>query len=241
MSCWKLWLLILLARTRSAPQVKVRRHGIAAGRCTSASHGPAVTSCCLFLLLSLTHCTQPVAAAGAVQHALVRIVAEPGDRYMQGLAAVLLAGLDGAGVQLLQHPAAVAAVLARLAAHLPSRTEEAVLLSGLRQAAEEGEACWALLSMLAGALSREATAPPLSHEAAAVGAAPSQLAACTAEVLDLLNDNLRVLCADWSGSSSAARLQSHQAYVLNRLVRVLGGDDQQVMLQAALQRCQRPG
>jgi hypothetical protein len=126
-------------------------------------------------------------------------------------------------------------------AHLPARTEEAVLSGGLRQAAEEGEACWALLSMLAGALSREVTAPPLSHEAAAPQAAPSQLVACTAEVLGLLSDSLRVLCADWSGGSSATSLQRHQAYVLNRLVRVLGGDDQQVMLRAALQRCQRPG
>lgn len=152
---------------------------------------------------------------------------------MRALSTALLAGLEGVGPLLLQHPAAVAAVLARLrvaaataAAEQGAEAPAAKRARGgapepamtpraaAQQAAEEVEASWALCSALAHAL---ASQPEAAEEQEAVEAAAG--AADAAAALGVLAEHADVLCHDWAASGPS--LGKHQAYVLARVARQL--------------------
>ena len=177
----------------------------------------------------------------------MRTIAESENRGMQALSTVLLAGLQGAGAQLLQHPAAVGTVLARLAEHAQAPVAGAAGDAAWEQQAEEVEAGWALCSALAGAVSQHQEAAAVSgkgkqQEEALEEAGPHQHhAARVEEVLGVVGDYLDVLCAKWGGGNGVS-LARHQAYVLARLGPLLAarpgvGEAQQAALRVALERC----
>ena len=159
--------------------------------------------------------------AAVAKEALLHTLAECEQRGMQALSAALLAGLDGVGPQLLQHPAAVGAVLGQLAAAVAAAGEQQQ-----RQGAEAGEgaeAAWALCSALAAALSQR----------------QQQDAAAVAPVLAVLEQHAGVLCHDfWTRSSGSSRVLQHQAYTLQRLAPLLEQRPVGQALEAALERCQ---
>lgn len=166
-------------------------------------------------------------AAVAVKEALLRLVAESANRGMRALSTELLAGLEGVGPLLVQHPQAVAALLDRLQAGDGAKRQRGVqgAAPGTTEVAEEVEAAWALLSALARALSAAAG----GGEEEAAGAAAAEAAA-----LGVLAEHADVLSRDWAASSSA--LGAHQAYVLRLLAPRLAprlGDEAAAQLQAA--------
>ena len=142
---------------------------------------------------------------------------------MQALSTALLAGLEGIGPQLVQHPAAVGAVLDQLAAAAAA----AAAAAGEQQhqgteTGEEAEAAWALCSALAQALSQR----------------QQQDAAAVAPALAVLEQHASVLCHDFWSSSGSSRVLQHQTYTLQRLAPLLAQRPAGQALQAALKRCQ---
>jgi hypothetical protein len=192
--------------------------------------------------------------AEPLQHALVRALGECENRTMQALAGVLLAGLDGTGTQLMQHPAAVGALLARLAelAQQPPSSAAAAQQEQQQQQrqqqAEDAEAAWALCSAVARAITQPADAAgdhEQSQEQQEVASVPLHLhPPHRSEIIELLAGHAEVLCADWSGYSNRDSLRRHQAYVLARLGPLLANhpglsERQQAALQAALKQAHR--
>ena len=139
---------------------------------------------------------------------------------MQALSTALLAGLEGIGPQLVQHPAAVGAVLDRLAAAAAAAAAGEQPHQGT-ETGEEAEAAWALCSALAQALSQQ-----------------QQDAAAVAPALAVLEQHASVLCHDFWSSSGSSRVLQHQTYTLQRLAPLLAQRPAGQALQAALERCQ---
>lgn len=144
---------------------------------------------------------------------------------MQALSTALLAGLEGIGPQLVQHPAAVGAVLDQLAAAADAAAAAAAAGEQQHQGTETGEeaeAAWALCSALAQALSQR----------------QQQDAAAVAPALAVLEQHASVLCHDFWSSSGSSRVLQHQTYTLQRLAPLLAQRPAGQALQAALERCQ---
>ena len=142
---------------------------------------------------------------------------------MQALCAALLAGLDGTGPQLLQHPAAVCAVLDQLAAAAAAVGEQQQQRQGA-ETGEQAEASWALCSALARALTQQ----------------QQQDAPAVAPALAVLEQHASVLCHDFWSSSGSSRVLQHQTYTLQRLAPLLAQRPAGQTLQAALERRQAP-
>lgn len=199
----------------------------------------------------------PCPCAAPIKDALLRTVAEADQRSTQALATSLLAGLEGVGPQLLAQPAALAALLRRLATAAAERPGKRAKTNGEagsgggsvvvaaaaagpgseEEQAEEVEATWALCSALARAVSAEAETGAGGEEAAGE---QGQLGAA-APALGVMAEQMDALCHDWSSSPRAAAIQMHQAYVLRRLgpllePRVEGPGKQ--ALRGALARCE---
>ena len=178
----------------------------------------------------------------SVKEALLRLVAESANRGMRALSTALLAGLEGVGPLLVQHPQAVAALLGRLEAGDGAKRlrggEGGAAAPGLTEAAQEVEAAWALLSALAQALSVSAGEAEGGGggggEGAGEGVDAAAAAAAEEAVLSVLAEHADVLSRDWAASNAA--LGAHQAYVLRRLAPQLVnrlGDEAAAQLQAA--------
>lgn len=174
----------------------------------------------------------------SIKEALLRTISESANRNMRALSTALLAGLEGVGPLLVQHPGAVAALLGRLEAgdaKRPRAADGGAAAAGPTEQAEEVEAAWALCSGLAQALSSSQS----EGEAAEVGQAAADDGGAEAEAaLGVLAEHADVLCRDWASSSAA--LGMHQAYVLARLLPRLAprvGEAQAGRLQAALSAC----
>ena len=179
----------------------------------------------------------------SVKEALLRLVAESANRGMRALSTALLAGLEGVGPLLVQHPQAVAALLGRLEAGDGAKRlrggEGGAAAPGLTEAAQEVEAAWALLSALAQALSASAGEAEGGGgggggEGAGEGVDAAAAAAAEEAVLSVLAEHADVLSRDWAASNAA--LGAHQAYVLRRLAPQLVnrlGDEAAAQLQAA--------
>ena len=196
----------------------------------------------------------PTQPAVPVKEALLRTIAESENRGMRSLSTALLAGLDGVGPLLVQHPASLAVVLRCLQAAAPAadaaagerpeakraRTEAAgeaeTPRAAAAHAAEEVEADWALCSALARALASPQAPARVAEEGAeepAVGPAAEPAAA-----VGLLAEHVGVLCADWA--ASGASLSRHQAYVLRLVAPLLApclDEAAAAALQAAAERC----
>lgn len=159
---------------------------------------------------------------------------------MRALATPLLAGLEGVGPLLLQHPPAVRAVLDRLEAGAGAKRARAADgaaagPSGHSEQEEEVEAAWALCSVLARALSLAAGEAGEGSGGAAVVAATSPDAdaalAAAAEHVDALCNS------EWAACGPA--VVQHQAYVLGRLAPLLGGTAGERLAAAALTAAER--
>lgn len=161
------------------------------------------------------------------------MVAESDGRGMRPLATALLAAAEGVGPLLLQHPRAVAAVLARLEAAAAeaeegqpakrARTEAqpaGEASAAERQAGEEVEAAWALCSALARAL-----APPPAPAGEGDGTAGAEGAALadagSEAALAVLAEHAGLLSRDWGADGGS--LAAHQAYVVARVLPLLAG------------------
>lgn len=166
-------------------------------------------------------------AAGPIACALARMIAEADQGCLITMSIILLASMDEAGPQLLRQPSAAPAVLEVLAKSFP-------LGPRAMGKAEMVEACWALMSALAGELSRRCSVVGIASTAQH-GEHPEGVDS----ILDAAAEMLYTLTADWAKFGPA--VASHQSYVLIRLAPLLTARRSwsgwhERMLQDALQR-----